>query len=147
MECPVICPKSTDWLASSVVPDQMPHYVASDLGLHCLFCRPRWLSQVGIQLVSWRLRVWPPPNPATFFHGDWNIFCGHFVPSADSQWAVVSFSWKNLYKHWLITKPIQEKCTYVNWLCSPWPIWVYWAVKPQHKQTNIVCLGLSKFLG
>ena len=23
-------------LANSVVPDQMPHYVASDLGLHCL---------------------------------------------------------------------------------------------------------------
>ena len=31
-------------LANSVEPDQMPHYVASDLGLHCL---PITLSRVS----------------------------------------------------------------------------------------------------
>ena len=28
--------KTAGWMANSVDPDQMPHSVASDLGLHCL---------------------------------------------------------------------------------------------------------------
>ena len=45
-----------------------------------------------------RLRVQPPPRPATFFRGDWswNIFYGHSVPS-DSRRAVVSFWRKTVH--------------------------------------------------
>ena len=32
-------------LANSVDPDQMPHYVASDLGLHCFPLTVLWVSQ------------------------------------------------------------------------------------------------------
>ena len=31
-------------LANNVDPDQMPHYVASDLGLHCLSMILLWIS-------------------------------------------------------------------------------------------------------
>ena len=34
-------------------------------------------------------------RPATSFHGDWNNFCGHYLPSPDSRRAVVSY-WKNV---------------------------------------------------
>ena len=32
-------------LANNVDPDQMPHYVASDLGLHCLPMTHLWVSR------------------------------------------------------------------------------------------------------
>ena len=32
-------------LANNVDPDQMPHYVASDLGLHCLPMTILWISR------------------------------------------------------------------------------------------------------
>ena len=31
-----MCLKTAEWVENSVDPDQMPHSVASDLGLHCL---------------------------------------------------------------------------------------------------------------
>ena len=53
----------------------------------------------GSVLETRRSRVQPPPRSATFFHGDWswNIFYGHFLPSADSRRAVVSFWRKNVH--------------------------------------------------
>ena len=46
-----------------------------------------------------------------------NLFCSHFLPSADSRTAVVSFWQKNVHKCWLATsktKLAQEKCGLVN---------------------------------
>ena len=62
-------------------------------------CRPRWRSWMRVRLATRRSRVRPPPRSATFFHGDWswNIFYGHFLPSADSRRAVVSFWRKNVH--------------------------------------------------
>ena len=40
-------------LANNVDPDQTPHYVASDLGLHCLLMALLWVSR----LVGWLLWV------------------------------------------------------------------------------------------
>ena len=40
-------------------------------------------------------------------------FYGHYLPSADSVRAVVSFCQNNVHKYWLTalwTKPAQEKC-------------------------------------
>ena len=36
LHLPVKCPKTSRWVANSVDLDQMLHFVASDLGLHCL---------------------------------------------------------------------------------------------------------------
>ena len=33
---PILCLKVAGWVANSADPDEMPHYVASHLGLHCL---------------------------------------------------------------------------------------------------------------
>ena len=38
-------PWSPGLLANSVDPDQMPHYLASDLGLHCLPTTLLWVSR------------------------------------------------------------------------------------------------------
>ena len=42
-------------LANNVDPDQMPHYVTSDLGLHCLPSTLFWVSKAGLEE-----RVWSP---------------------------------------------------------------------------------------
>ena len=46
-----------------------------------------------------------PARFATFFHGDWswNIFYGHYLPSTDSRWAVISFEQENVHKYLLTT--------------------------------------------
>ena len=33
---PKLCLKVAEWVANSVDPDEMPHFAASHLGLHCL---------------------------------------------------------------------------------------------------------------
>ena len=76
--------------------------------------RPWWLVWMHVRLVIRQSGVRSRPSPARFFHGDWswNIFYGHFLLSADSRRAVVSFWWKNVHKSWLTaqrTKPAQEK--------------------------------------
>ena len=62
-------------------------------------CWPRWFSWMRVQLVIWRLRVRPPPGRQHFFMEiwSWNIFYGHYLPSADSRRTVVSFWRKNVH--------------------------------------------------
>ena len=44
-------------------------------------CQPRWLSQMYVQLVIRRLRVWSLLVPATFFCGDdHKVFLWSFLP-------------------------------------------------------------------
>ena len=61
--------------------------------------RPRWLSWMRVRLEIRKLRVRPPTWSATFFRGDWSweTSCGHFLPSAESRRAVVSFWRKNVH--------------------------------------------------
>ena len=83
------------------------------------------------------------PGPATFFHGDWNIFYGHSLHSADWRRANASFWQKKVHKYWFTTsrtKSAQENGVVVNWPCSTWPQWFDWAVKPQHKQTKMIII-------
>ena len=74
-------------------PDQL--LISSRHEPHIYILWPRWLSWMETR----RSRVQPPPRSATFFRGDWswNIFYGHFLPSADSRRAVVSFWRKNVH--------------------------------------------------
>ena len=53
----------------------------------------------AVRLETRRSPVRPPPRSATFFRGDWswNIFYGHYLPSADSRRAGVSFWRKNVH--------------------------------------------------
>ena len=79
--------------------------------------------------ASDRSRVRSPLGPATFvfyffflcvffcyccfFRLIMKYFYGHYLPSADSVRAVVSFCQNNVHKYWLTalwTKPAQEKC-------------------------------------
>ena len=51
--CLLMCLKTVRWVASNVDLDQMPHFVASDLGLHCLL-RP---ASVYMQMVNAVLQI------------------------------------------------------------------------------------------
>ena len=78
-------------------------YIWPNMPLKFLQKWPRWLSRTRVRLMIRRSRTQSPPAPATLFRGDWswNIFCGHFLPSADSRRAIVSFWRKNVHTYWL----------------------------------------------
>ena len=58
-------------------------------------------SDWHIRLVTRRSWVWSPPVLTTYFRGDWswNIFCSHFLPSADPRRTFVTFWLKNVHKY------------------------------------------------
>ena len=55
-----MCLTNAAFLANNVDPDQMPHSMASDLGLHC-FPRPFCLNTQG----TYPLLLFPDPEDAT----------------------------------------------------------------------------------
>ena len=63
--------------------------------------QPECLGRISVRLVIGGSRSQTLPGRATFLLEDWiwNIFYGHFLPSADSRKAVVSFWRKTVHKY------------------------------------------------